>query len=172
LVAKQGLPRGRHKKSAPSESRPREWLIPRLPTCYPELAPLTLRTSGTIDLARSDAGRYVYAGREWVVERVRRIVGGTVTDSIHHHNYAWRERHGDRDLWVVPKGATPAFPGQRGFIGGSMGDDAVIIEGVDSEASRASLYSTIHGAGRLFGRMRRSVGSRGPRWMLGCRSAK
>jgi len=99
------------------------------------------------------AGRYAYAGREWVVERVRRIVGGTVTDSIHnHHNYAWRERHGDRDLWVVRKGATPAFPGQRGFIGGSMGDDAVIIEGVDSEASRASLYSTIHGAGRLFGR--------------------
>jgi tRNA-splicing ligase RtcB len=42
------------------------------------------------------AGRYAYAGREWVVERVRRIVGGTVTDSIHnHHNYAWRERHGD-----------------------------------------------------------------------------
>ena len=99
------------------------------------------------------AGRYAYAGREWVVERVRRIVGGTVTDSIHnHHNYAWRERHGDRDLWVVRKGATPAFPGQRGFVGGSMGDDAVIIEGVDSEASRASLYSTIHGAGRLFGR--------------------
>jgi hypothetical protein len=27
--------------------------------------------------------------------------------------------------------ATPAFPGQRGFVGGSMGDDAVIIEGVD-----------------------------------------
>jgi tRNA-splicing ligase RtcB len=33
-----------------------------------------------------------------------------------------------------------------------MGDDAVIIEGVDSEASRAALYSTVHGAGRLFGR--------------------
>jgi tRNA-splicing ligase RtcB len=33
-----------------------------------------------------------------------------------------------------------------------MGDDAVILEGVDSEQSRASLYSTIHGAGRLFGR--------------------
>jgi tRNA-splicing ligase RtcB (3'-phosphate/5'-hydroxy nucleic acid ligase) len=69
-----------------------------------------------------------------------------------HHNYAWRERHGARELWVVRKGATPAFPGQRGFVGGSMGDDALIIEGVDSEASRASLYSTIHGAGRLFGR--------------------
>ncbi len=99
------------------------------------------------------SGRYSYAGREWVVERVRKIVGGAVTDSVHnHHNYAWRETHGGRDLWVVRKGATPAFPGQRGFVGGSMGDDAVIIEGIDSPQARASLYSTVHGAGRLFGR--------------------
>jgi tRNA-splicing ligase RtcB (3'-phosphate/5'-hydroxy nucleic acid ligase) len=101
------------------------------------------------------AGRYSYAGREWVVERVRRIIGGTVTDMVHnHHNYAWREAHDGRDLWVVRKGATPAFPGQRGFVGGSMGDDAVIIEGVESPQARASLYSTVHGAGRLFGRKR------------------
>lgn len=33
-----------------------------------------------------------------------------------------------------------------------MGDDAVIIEGIYSEESRAALYSTVHGAGRLFGR--------------------
>jgi tRNA-splicing ligase RtcB len=99
------------------------------------------------------AGRYSYAGREWAIERVRRIVGGAVTDSVHnHHNYAWRETHNGRDLWVVRKGATPAFPGQRGFVGGSMGDDAVIIEGIDSPEAKASLYSTIHGAGRLFGR--------------------
>jgi tRNA-splicing ligase RtcB len=99
------------------------------------------------------AGRYAYAGREWVVERVRKIIGGAVTDMVHnHHNYAWRETHGGRDLWVVRKGATPAFPGQRGFVGGSMGDDAVIIEGVESEEAEASLYSTVHGAGRLFGR--------------------
>lgn len=99
------------------------------------------------------AGRYAYAGREWVVERVRRIIGGAVTDSVHnHHNYAWKERHGGRDLWVVRKGATPAFPGQRGFVGGSMGDDAVILEGVESEAGTAALHSTVHGAGRVFGR--------------------
>src|SRR3954453_20569710 len=99
------------------------------------------------------SGRYAYAGREWVVERVRQIIGGSVTESVHnHHNYAWRETHGGRDLWVVRKGATPAFPGQRGFVGGSMGDDAVIIEGVDSPEAKASLYSTVHGAGRLFGR--------------------
>lgn len=99
------------------------------------------------------AGRYAYAGREWVCERVRKIIGGNVTDSVHnHHNYAWLERHGGRDLWVVRKGATPAFPGQRGFVGGSMGDDAVIVEGVESDEARASLYSTVHGAGRLFAR--------------------
>lgn len=99
------------------------------------------------------AGRYSYAGREWVVERVRKLIGGSVTDMVHnHHNYAWRETHNGRDLWVVRKGATPAFPGQRGFVGGSMGDDAVILEGVDSEEAKASLYSTVHGAGRLFGR--------------------
>ncbi len=99
------------------------------------------------------AGRYAYAGREWVVERVRQIIGGAVTDSVHnHHNYAWRETHGGRDLWVVRKGATPARPGQRGFVGGSMGDDAVIVEGVEGRASAAALYSTVHGAGRVFSR--------------------
>ncbi|HYW59915.1 MAG TPA: RtcB family protein [Xanthobacteraceae bacterium] len=99
------------------------------------------------------AGQYAYAGREWVVERVRAIVGGEVVDTVHnHHNYAWRERHGERYLWVVRKGATPAFPGQRGFVGGSMGDDAVILHGVDGETSAASLYSTVHGAGRVMSR--------------------
>jgi tRNA-splicing ligase RtcB len=99
------------------------------------------------------AGEYAYAGREWVVERVRKILGANLTDSVHnHHNFAWRERHGDRDLWVVRKGATPAFPGQRGFVGGSMGDDAVIVRGTESEEAAKSLYSTVHGAGRLFGR--------------------
>lgn len=99
------------------------------------------------------AGKYSYAGREWVCERVRRLIGGNMTDMVHnHHNYAWRETHGGKNLWVVRKGATPAFPGQRGFVGGSMGDDAVILEGVDGPEARAALYSTVHGAGRLFGR--------------------
>lgn len=33
-----------------------------------------------------------------------------------------------------------------------MGDDAVIIEGVESEVSREALYSTVHGAGRIMSR--------------------
>jgi tRNA-splicing ligase RtcB (3'-phosphate/5'-hydroxy nucleic acid ligase) len=55
-------------------------------------------------------GLYAYAGRKWVVEQVRQIIGAGVTESVHnHHNFAWRETHGDRDLWVVRKGATPAL---------------------------------------------------------------
>jgi tRNA-splicing ligase RtcB len=99
------------------------------------------------------AGRYAYAGRKWVVDRVRRIIGGEALEMVHnHHNYAWREEHDGRDLWVVRKGATPAAVGQAGFVGGSMGDDAVIVEGAGSDLSRQALYSTIHGAGRTFGR--------------------
>lgn len=99
------------------------------------------------------AGRYAYAGREWVCDAVARLLGARVVERVHnHHNFAWREEHGGRELWVVRKGATPAFPGQRGFVGGSMGERSVILEGVDSEESRAALYSTVHGAGRVMSR--------------------
>jgi len=98
-------------------------------------------------------GLYAYAGREWVVERVRQIIGGAVTFSVHnHHNFAWHETHDGVDMWVVRKGATPAFPDQYGFVGGSMGDDAVILRGIESAESKASLYSTVHGAGRVMSR--------------------
>lgn len=100
------------------------------------------------------AGRYAYAGRDWVCDRVARILGAAVIEEVHnHHNFAWREKHSGRDLWVVRKGATPAFPGQLGFVGGSMGEMSVILRGVESEFGAASLYSTVHGAGRVMGRM-------------------
>jgi tRNA-splicing ligase RtcB len=100
------------------------------------------------------AGRYAYAGREAVARHVvRGILGGQILKEVHnHHNFAWREKHNGDEYWVVRKGATPAFPGQKGFVGGSMGDDAVIIEGVDSPASREALFSTVHGAGRIMSR--------------------
>jgi tRNA-splicing ligase RtcB len=105
------------------------------------------------------AGRYAYAGREWVARKVVALLGGREQELVHnHHNFAWREQHGGESLVVVRKGATPAFPGQRGFVGGSMGDDAVIIEGVaaDDPAARAlqesAMFSTVHGAGRVMSR--------------------
>ena len=99
------------------------------------------------------AGQYAYAGREWVARKAVSILGGKEVEMIHnHHNFAWKETHAGDEYVVVRKGATPAFPGQRGFVGGSMGDDAVIIEGLDSVTSRAALRSTVHGAGRVMSR--------------------
>ena len=100
------------------------------------------------------AGKYAYAGREAVARHVvREILGAKILDEVHnHHNFAWLEKHDGENWWIVRKGATPAFPGQRGFVGGSMGDDAVIIEGIDSDESRKALYSTVHGAGRIMSR--------------------
>jgi tRNA-splicing ligase RtcB len=105
------------------------------------------------------AGRYAYAGREWVSRKVVALLGGREVQLVHnHHNFAWRETHAGEELIVVRKGATPAFPGQLGFIGGSMGDDAVIVRGaiaqndVTAQTQRAALHSTVHGAGRVMSR--------------------
>jgi tRNA-splicing ligase RtcB len=101
------------------------------------------------------AGRYAYAGRDVVVEEVLDLLGTKADRSVHnHHNFAWREEVGGAPAWVVRKGATPAFPGQLGFVGATMGEPAVILEGVESDASRAALYSTVHGAGRAMSRTR------------------
>ena len=99
------------------------------------------------------AGEYAYAGRDAVVAKVLEILGAEAVEAVHnHHNFAWREEHFGRTYWVVRKGCTPARPGQEGFVGGSMGDDSVILEGVASPDADASLHSTVHGAGRVMSR--------------------
>lgn len=99
------------------------------------------------------AGRYAYAGRDWVCARVARILRAPIFEEIHnHHNFAWRENHNGKDYWVVRKGATPNWPGTKSFVGGSMGDYSFILEGLDGEECKAALHSTIHGAGRAIGR--------------------
>lgn len=114
--------------------------------------------------AMSLAGSYAYAGRDVVVDKVLEILGAESTYEVHnHHNFAWRERHDDTDVWVVRKGCTPAFPGQAGFVGATMGEPSVILAGVDSPASAGLLYSTVHGAGRVMSRTRAAGKSR-KRW--------
>lgn len=98
-------------------------------------------------------GLYAYAGRDWVCSRVANLIGANIIEEVHNnHNFAWREEHEGKKYWVARKGATPAFPGLRSFIGGSMGDISVIVEGVEDEESKYALYSTIHGAGRVMSR--------------------
>lgn len=107
------------------------------------------------------AGDYAYAGREWVTRKVIEILGANELEMVHnHHNFAWKEEHVDangemEDYIVIRKGATPAFPGQKGFVGGSMGDNSVILKGAtngDMDEQEKMLFSTVHGAGRVMGR--------------------
>jgi tRNA-splicing ligase RtcB (3'-phosphate/5'-hydroxy nucleic acid ligase) len=95
------------------------------------------------------AGDYAYAGRDLVVDKVLEILGARNTWSVHnHHNYAWQED----GRWVVRKGSTPLFPYQMGFVGGSMDDISVVLQGIDSPAAADALHSTVHGAGRVMSR--------------------
>lgn len=108
------------------------------------------------------AGKYAYAGRDWVCGKVCRILGAKALEEVHnHHNFAWRETHEGEEYWVVRKGATPAFPGQKGFVGGSMGENSVILEGVDHPYAAMALYSTVHGAGRVMSRTQAAGKRRG-----------
>jgi tRNA-splicing ligase RtcB len=103
--------------------------------------------------AMSLAGEYAYAGRDVVVDRVLEILGAKSTYAVHnHHNFAWRERHFDTDVWVIRKGCTPAFPGQEGFVGATMGEPSVILRGTQDPAGSELLFSTVHGAGRVMSR--------------------
>lgn len=99
------------------------------------------------------AGTYANAGREYVIQQVVQILDAQVLDSVsNHHNFAWKETHYGEEYIVIRKGSTPSWPGQRSFVGGSMGDPSVIIRGKDSDVSRQMLYSTVHGAGRVMSR--------------------
>jgi tRNA-splicing ligase RtcB (3'-phosphate/5'-hydroxy nucleic acid ligase) len=116
------------------------------------------------------AGDYAYAGRDVVVDKVLEILGAESTQEVHnHHNFAWLEEHFGRTYWVIRKGCTPARPGQEGFVGGSMGDESVIIEGVESDDAVDSLYSTVHGAGRVMSRTQ-AAGRVRRRKRWGCRN--
>jgi tRNA-splicing ligase RtcB len=100
-------------------------------------------------------GKYAYAGREWVCMAVSNIIHNSseFLEVVHnHHNFAWIERHGEEDYFVVRKGSTPAFPNQRSFIGSTMADQSVIVRGLDTPEAKENLYSTVHGAGRILSR--------------------
>lgn len=120
------------------------------------------------------AGEYAYAGRDTVVDKILRILGVEETWSVHnHHNFAWKENHFGEDFWVVRKGCTPAWPGQMGFVGATMGEDSVILKGADrpegvGEDQEDALFSTVHGAGRAMSRTA-AAGKRKKRWVCGNR---
>jgi len=100
-----------------------------------------------LDYARENRVRLMAAFRKQVANA---LAGVNFVQEINiHHNYAARETHFGRDVWVHRKGATSARAGETGIIPGSMGTTSYIVKGLGAADSFASCS---HGAGRRMGR--------------------
>jgi tRNA-splicing ligase RtcB len=100
--------------------------------------------------AMSLMGDFAAASHEVIHARLARHLRAEVLAGVeNHHNFAWRERHGERDVVVHRKGATPAGAGVLGVIPGSMATPGFVVRG---RGSAASLESASHGAGRVMSR--------------------
>lgn len=104
-------------------------------------------------------GQYAAANHDVIHRLVSKLLGARIIAGVeNHHNFAWRETHGGREVIVHRKGATPAGPGVLGVIPGSMADPAFIVRGKGNDES---LHSAAHGAGR---RMSRTQAKSQYRW--------
>ena len=80
-------------------------------------------------------GEYAAANHDVIHWNLARMLGATAIAKVeNHHNFAWRERHFGRDLFVHRKGATPARRGVLGIIPGSMSSPAHVVEGLGPDS--------------------------------------
>ena len=95
-------------------------------------------------------GRYASANHEIIHDAVLNFLGERALAVIeNHHNFAWKEKIGLREVIVHRKGATPAAKGVLGIIPGSMADPGFVVRGLGNEDA---LCSAAHGAGRRMSR--------------------
>ncbi len=103
-------------------------------------------------------GRYASANHEVMHREISDLLAAQVIGGVeNHHNFAWKEEYGGREVVVHRKGATPAGDGVLGVIPGSMTAPAYVVRG---KGKTASLNSAAHGAGRVMSRRqaKRSIG--------------
>ena len=127
----------------------------RLPKAYTELgrlAWLSLDSDAGQEYwaAMNLMGEYAAANHDVIHRLVTRLLGTRIVAGVeNHHNFAWKEEHGGRELIVHRKGATPAGKGVLGVIPGSMASPAYVVRG---KGNSQSLNSASHGAGRRMSR--------------------
>jgi tRNA-splicing ligase RtcB (3'-phosphate/5'-hydroxy nucleic acid ligase) len=98
------------------------------------------------------AGEYAKACHDCIHKSLLKALGLQALALVeNHHNFAWKETIGGRNMIVHRKGATPAHAGEPGIIPGSMTDAAYVVTGRGVENS---LFSASHGAGRAMSRQR------------------
>ena len=104
-------------------------------------------------------GEYASANHAIIHEKIAAALGAPVLAGVeNHHNFAWKETHGGREVVVHRKGATPASKGTLGVIPGSMASPGFVVRGRGEEKS---LNSAAHGAGRV---MSRTAAKKQIRW--------
>jgi tRNA-splicing ligase RtcB len=107
-------------------------------------------------------GDYASANHEVIHCHVTGLAGVQRLATVeNHHNFAWRETHRGRTVYVHRKGATPAGTGVLGVIPGNMADTAFIVRG---KGEPNSLMSAAHGAGRCMSRTAAFNQFRWPQW--------
>lgn len=127
----------------------------RLPKAYTELgrlAWLSLDSDAGQEYwaAMNLMGDYAAANHDVIHRLVTKFLGARIVTGVeNHHNFAWKEQHGGRELIVHRKGATPAGKGVLGVIPGSMATPAYVVRG---KGNPLSLNSASHGAGRRMSR--------------------
>src|SRR5204863_8638626 len=95
-------------------------------------------------------GQYASANHALIHQKVARNIGAKVLAGVeNHHNFAWKETHGGKEVIVHRKGATPAGEGVLGVIPGSMASPGYVVRG---KGVTESLESASHGAGRAMSR--------------------
>ena len=132
---------------------PRQWQLAYLSSDSPEGQAYTKWMNMALGFAREN--------RHLMMERVQAVVFDNLAkyagiDDVQldleidaHHNYAARENHFGKDVWVHRKGAIRARQDEYGIIPGAMGSFSYIVKG---KGNPESFHSCSHGAGRVMGR--------------------
>ncbi|MDP4267458.1 MAG: RtcB family protein [Bacteroidota bacterium] len=99
--------------------------------------------------------QFAFSNRVLMIERIKDCFVHNIRDIFFSpliniaHNYAAREKHFNRIVYVHRKGATSARKGETGIIPGSQGTQSYIVEGLGNPES---FMSCSHGAGRIMSR--------------------
>lgn len=125
---------------------PKEWDLASLPVESEEGQFYINEMQYCLDFAK--------ANRAFMMETIKNSFqvhhGAKIIDEIDvHHNYAAKEKHFGKDVWVHRKGATSADKDQIGIIPGSQGTSSYIVKG---KGNMFSFKSCSHGAGRKMSR--------------------
>lgn len=124
----------------------------RLRDAYEKLEWLGLDTEAGQEywIAMNLMGDYASANHDVLHRNVAKHLGAEIVVGVeNHHNFAWKEVHGGKEVIVHRKGATPAGSDVLGVIPGSMASPAFVVKGLGNSES---LHSASHGAGRVMSR--------------------